>query len=115
MASSYKSEFSFEKRKLEANRIRTKHMGYIPVIVEKGKNISNTIDKRKFLVPCDFTVGQFVYVVRRRIKIEADKAIFIFVGNFIPQVSERMDEVYKKHKDDDGFLYITYTSESTFG
>jgi hypothetical protein len=26
-----------------------------------------------------------------------------------------MSEVYAKHKDEDGFLYITYSSESIFG
>lgn len=115
MAKSYKKEFSFEKRRSEASRIRAKHMDYIPVIVEQGKNISNTIDKRKFLVPANFTVGQFVYVVRRRIKMEAEKAIFIFVGNTIPQVSQNISEIYKQYKDEDGFLYITYSGENTFG
>jgi hypothetical protein len=30
-------------------------------------------------VPQDLTVGQFVYVIRKRIKLPAEKAIFIFV------------------------------------
>ena len=70
MVSSYKKEVSFEKRRMEAGRIRSKHLDYIPVIVEKGNNITKNIDKRKFLVPCDFTIGQFVYVIRRRTKMK---------------------------------------------
>ncbi|KAL7250223.1 hypothetical protein ACSBR1_012255 [Camellia fascicularis] len=37
-----------------------------------------------YLVPTDLIVGQFVYVVRKRIKLGAEKAIFIFVKNILP-------------------------------
>jgi hypothetical protein len=35
-------------------------------------------------VPSDLTVGQFVYVIRKRIKLSPEKAIFIFVKNVLP-------------------------------
>jgi GABA(A) receptor-associated protein len=38
----------------------------------------------RYLVPADLTVGQFVYVVRKRIKLGAEKAIFVFVKNTLP-------------------------------
>ena len=38
----------------------------------------------RYLVPIDLTVGQFVYVIRKRIKLNAEKAIFIFVDNVLP-------------------------------
>ena len=38
----------------------------------------------RYLVPADLTVGQFVYVIRKRIKLNAEKAIFIFVDNVLP-------------------------------
>jgi len=38
----------------------------------------------RYLVPADLTVGQFVYVIRKRIKLSAEKAIFIFVDNVLP-------------------------------
>lgn len=41
-------------------------------------------DGNRYLVPADLTVGQFVYVVRKRIKLSAEKAIFIFVKNILP-------------------------------
>lgn len=42
------------------------------------------IDKKKYLVPADLTVGQFVYVIRKRIKLSPEKAIFIFVNEILP-------------------------------
>jgi len=38
----------------------------------------------RYLVPADLTVGQFVYVIRKRIKVSPEKAIFMFVKNTLP-------------------------------
>lgn len=74
-----------EKRKAEAERIRQKYPDRIPVICEKvEKSDIPTIDKKKYLVPADLTVGQFVYVIRKRIKLSPEKAIFIFVNEILP-------------------------------
>lgn len=74
-----------EKRKAEADRIRQKYPDRIPVICEKvEKSDIPTIDKKKYLVPADLTVGQFVYVIRKRIKLSSEKAIFMFVNEILP-------------------------------
>ncbi|XP_048618841.1 autophagy-related protein 8f isoform X1 [Brassica napus] len=105
-----------EKRSAEAARIREKYSDRIPVIVEKAeKSDIPTIDKKKYLVPADLTVGQFVYVIRKRIKLSSEKAIFIFVDNVLPPTGALMSAVYEEKKDDDGFLYVTYSGENTFG
>jgi len=54
------------------------------------------------------TVGQFVYVIRKRIKLSPEKAIFIFVDEVLPPTAALMSSIYEEHKDEDGFLYITY-------
>lgn len=109
----------------------------------------------RYLVPADLTVGQFVYVIRKRIKVSPEKAIFMFVKNVLPPTGRQllslrkiswqqhtvtcnieihscwcftehsghascdaaalMSDVYEDHKDEDGFLYITYSGENTFG
>ncbi|CAM6038082.1 unnamed protein product [Sphagnum compactum] len=86
------------------------------VIVEKvEKSDIPDIDKKKYLVPTDLTIGQFVYVIRKRIKLSYEKAIFIFVKNILPPTSAMMSSIYEEHKDEDGFLYFTYSGENTFG
>ncbi|KAI3820523.1 hypothetical protein L1987_08071 [Smallanthus sonchifolius] len=114
--SSFKLEHPLERRQAEAARIREKYPDRIPVIVEKAErsNIPD-IDKKKYLVPADLTVGQFVYVVRKRIKLSAEKAIFIFVKNILPPTAAMMSAIYEENKDEDGFLYMTYSGENTFG
>ncbi|KAF3453451.1 hypothetical protein FNV43_RR03891 [Rhamnella rubrinervis] len=111
-------------RQAEAARIREKYPDRIPVIVEKAERSDiPDIDKKKYLVPADLTVGQFVYVVRKRIKLSAEKAIFIFVKNILPPTvriiditaAAMMSAIYEENKDEDGFLYMTYSGENTFG
>ena len=59
----------------------------------------------------DLTVGQFVYVIRKRIAIPSDKAIFIFVANTLPPAAALMSTVYEQHRDEDGFMYMMYSGE----
>ncbi|TVU38924.1 hypothetical protein EJB05_12321, partial [Eragrostis curvula] len=114
--SPFKMEHPLEKRQDESARIREKYPDRIPVIVEKaGKSDVPEIDKKKYLVPADLTVGQFVYVVRKRIKLSPEKAIFIFVKSTLPPTASLMSAIYEENKDEDGFLYMTYSGENTFG
>ena len=73
------------------------------------------IDKKKYLVPQDLTVGQFVYIIRKRIKLSPEKAIYLFINNILPPTAALMSSIYEDQKDEDGFLYITYSGENTFG
>lgn len=112
----FKKMYSLEQRLSESERIRIKYSDKIPVIVEKSKNSEiMDIDKRKYLVPSELTVGQFVYVIRKRIKIAPEVAIFLFINNTLPPTSSLISQVYKENKDQDGFLYVVYSGESTFG
>lgn len=61
------------------------------------------------------TIGQFVYVIRKRINLPPEKAIFIFVNDILPPTAATVSSIYAEHKDEDGFLYVLYSSENTFG
>jgi len=67
------------------------------------------------LVPNDITVAQFMWIIRKRIDLAAEKAIFLFVDKIVPQSSWTMGELYNQYRHKDGFLYIAYSGESTFG
>jgi len=112
----YYNEFTDEERKRECDRIKAKYPDRIPVICERafGATVSN-IDKRKFLVPGDLTVGQFLYVIRGRMKLRPDEALFVFVDGALPQTAATMQSIYERHKNEDGFLYLIYNGENVFG
>ena len=114
---SFKEKHDFEKRQLDSERIMQKYPYRVPVICERaGMTDIPLIDKNKYLVPTDLLVGQFMYVIRKRLKLDAAKAIFLFINNqVIPPSSVSLGVIYEEHKDADGFLYITYSGENTFG
>jgi GABA(A) receptor-associated protein len=115
-----------EARKASAAAIRAKHPDRIPVIVHKREGDASLpdIDKRKFLVPSDLTIGQFMYVIRKRIKLAPEQAIFLFVASgtpsgkpsgILPSSVATLKAVYDQHCAEDGFLYMTYSGENVFG
>eukprot|EP01039_Chlorochromonas_danica_P006609 gene6609-7302_t len=112
----FRQEHEFEERKLESERVRAKYPDRIPVICEKlDKSKMEDIDKKKYLVPADLTCGQFIYVIRKRLKLPSEKALFLFVNGSIPPTSAMLNAIYDQHKDKDGFLYMCYSEENVFG
>ena len=112
----FKSEHTFQARSQESSKIIAKYPDRVPVIVEKSSSSKLTeIDKKKYLVPSDLTIGQFVYIIRKRIKLPPEQAIFIFIKGKLPPTSALISSIYAENKDKDGFLYINYAGENTFG
>ena len=114
----FKKKNSFENRLEQATNIMSRFPTRLPIIVEIHPAYKKTLpplDKSKYLVPQELTVGQFVYVLRKRIKLNAERAIFIFFNNQLPPTSELLSTVYQNFKDKDSFLYAFISSENTFG
>ncbi len=118
MFSQFKATNNLEKRILESSKIKYKFQDRIPIICEhtpKDRSGIPDIDRVKYLVPNDLTMGQFIFVIRKRIKLDSAKALFLFVNNTLPSINTLVSKLYKESMDEDGFLYITYAGESTFG
>ncbi len=113
--SNYKNLHTFEKRKLESSKIRQKYPDRIPIIVQQRDSKDPVIDKVKYLVPAEFQLVQFQNVIREKIKIKSDEALFLFINNLLEPAGKNLGQIYKESCDEDGFLYIIYTKESTFG
>jgi len=118
MASDFETSFSsqpFEKRLEECVRIRKKYPDRIPIIIQRGSTKIQDLDKHKYLVPAAMSVGEFFITIRKRLLLKSDQAIYIFINNTLPKQTDLLSAVYKDHKDKDGFLYMKYDIESTFG
>ena len=114
----YEQEYPFEKRQAEARSILSKYSDRIPVICQRHTRCKTVpvADKRKFLVPRDLTTGQFLYVIRKRLKLDASHAIFLMTKDGkMPSTSTIIYTLYDAHKSDDGFLYLVYCGENSFG
>jgi len=99
-----------------ADKIREKYANRIPVLVwAVGKGIDTR--KRKFIVPVDITVGQFLYVLKKQItNINSSDGIFLFIYdvNVMPASGDLIHKVYNEHNVT-GFLRLTVMKENTFG
>jgi GABA(A) receptor-associated protein len=114
--SPFKRANSIEKRLKESRRVLDKFPDRIPVICEaSSKSIHLKMDKSKFLVPKDLTISHFVMIVRGRLKLDASVALFFIVGDIVAPSISTLDNLYYNHSDPDGFLYLTFSEENTFG
>ncbi|KAL6225634.1 hypothetical protein ACLB2K_004483 [Fragaria x ananassa] len=113
---SFKDELTFEQRVEESRNILANYPDRVPVIVEKyAKCDLPQLDKRKYLVPRDMSVGQFIYILSDRLRLHPGKALFVFVQSTLPPIASLMNFVYESYKEEDGFLYLCYSTEKTFG
>ena len=66
----------------------------IPVICERDESCSDRdleeIEKTKYLVPLDISLGQLVFVVRKKISLSPSKALTLFVDGNIPPTAASM-------------------------
>ena len=113
----FQEEYTFESRKEEFFKIKKKYPERIPVIVEKNIKCNDLkeIKKKKYLVPNELNLSSLIYLVRKNIKLDESKALFFMTNNKILNNNRPISYTYEENKSENGFLYIYYTSENTFG
>jgi GABA(A) receptor-associated protein len=115
---SFRDGTSFNDRLNKSRKIIKQFPDRIPIICEISTVSNNNypkLDKNKYLVPSNFTLGQFIFIIRKRLELPPEKAIFLFINDQIYNSTKILSNIYEFNKDQDGFLYITYTFENTFG
>jgi GABA(A) receptor-associated protein len=112
----YITEFrkqDLEERVTISNKIILKYPDRIPIIVDSKKDIN--LNKNKYIVSHDLTVGQFMFILKKRILLEANKSVFLLCNNLLIPNTELIRNLYYNRKDIDGFLYLIIVLENTFG
>ena len=116
MQNSFKENTTLSERIKESSIILSKYRNRVPIIVEKHETCDlPMIEKYKYLSPKDLTIAQFMFIIRKHIKLESSQTLFITINNELVNSSQKISDIYSDYKDKDGFLCIVYTSENTFG
>ena len=132
----FKEETAVEKRREAAKRIFAAHPERIPVIVQKDvtNELAPDISKTKFLAPAEITMGRFFQEVRKHMyrasdasssssssarskggEVDTHSISFFFEDQRVPNPSLTMAQIYRQHRDEDGFLYLFFTTHQMFG
>jgi len=117
-----KETMPFRSRQAEAKRISKKYPDRVPVVCEKALNSTlPDMEKNKFLVPGTMPCGEFQYIIHKHLNQAGcgpeafNRTVYLFVQKAVPKMGASMWEVYEKYKAPDGFLYVSYSAESTLG
>lgn len=106
----------------DVEKIIQKHPDRLPIIVREDKK--NTSKWQNFLVPSQLTIGDFMVILRRKIKLEAYESIYIFIQPnqevsktklIMPPTSSTIGQIYHDHHDDKLLLKLIWARENTFG
>ena len=109
----FAEEYSLEKRKEMVQHFLCNYPDRIPIIIEKNKTctLSSELDKRKYLFPKNYTMDHVLYMIHRKLKINSDQNIYIYIGKLRPSSPVLIEEIYKHYADESGFLNLTYTNK----
>lgn len=82
---------------------------------QRRQLIVTWVDLRTFS-RCGFFPHVWFDFLRNRMTLMPNQAFYLLINNSgIASMSVTMAQLYKDHKDEDGFLYMTYASQEMFG
>ena len=107
-----------EEKKLKLERMLLKSPNKIPIIFEKHERSRLNCNKAdiKFLSDENIKLGFFIEQVRTILTLEKNEALYFSCSEetvLSPDII--IGDLYKKYREEDGYLYIQFTELASFG
>jgi GABA(A) receptor-associated protein len=119
------SDMTLSERLSYSEKLNKNFKDCIPVVLTKRKDdkILQDIDKKKYLIPKNLNLTEFMCIIRKKISLTDKQAIFVFIvvnngpkrTSILVPHNRTFEELYNEYHSDDNFLYMVYTTENTFG
>jgi hypothetical protein len=116
-----KGVFSFEEKqylKKQTNYYRVRYPNHIPIIVNVDSRIIS-LDKKKFIVPKNITLNDFVNIIQKKLKnLDENDTLIISVNNngTVREINNKniiMYDCYEKYRNEELDLLILNVSRYT--
>lgn len=120
-------QLPLDLRLKESKRVLAKHTDKVPVLIEPASGKQPKLQSgAKHLVPTNMTMQALLVFVRRGLPdLPAQEALSLFIESqsangtkseaILVPMSSTVGTVYNTRRSEDGFLYIVYSLENTFG
>jgi GABA(A) receptor-associated protein len=115
----YKARHNLQHRMEAAAKATERHPDCMPVICEQVAASNGNaaaaampaLSNNKFLVTPSVPVSELAQVLRTRLQIDAEHPLVLTVAGTELAADVLVADLYAKHKDEDGFLYVTYSGQ----
>ena len=68
------------------------------------------------MMPKAFSVGEVLAVLRQRLELNREEGLVLFAHErYMMRPNAKLEDVYQKYADEDGFLYLVYAEENIYG
>ncbi|KRX09535.1 hypothetical protein PPERSA_12278 [Pseudocohnilembus persalinus] len=110
--------YTLEERKQQSQKQLDKYPNMVPVIVEKYEKskLSPVNCKKRYLVSHNTLFLEFSQNIKSKLNFASPQhSIYFYIAKQIPSKNNTMKELYQKFKHEDGFLYVEYGEQESFG
>jgi len=123
--SEFRLRMPFDKRQQAAATCKLQHPNKIPIIIESSRG-APVLNKKMHAFPNTLNFFHIKSYILEQLKKDPKtkdslldvSALIVLVGttgSYMPSTKEKLSDIYEKYKSEDGFLYLTYSIELTFG
>lgn len=111
--------YAFETRKNLCTSLLERNTNKVPCVVSFQEKDAIQLKlpsiEMRILCDADFTLGKLQYILRKKIALKESDAMYLFIDNVLIPNASVMRDIYSKHKNKDGFLYIECRMLETYG
>jgi len=101
---------------MRAEALQRRYPDTVLIKATRGRGCTLPALRRSHLmVPKTLTVGHLLHILRNRLAISADVAVFLFVDGVIPPCSQLIGHLDASNREEHDILHIEYASENAFG